>query len=142
MVKPRLAPILVTQLTKPNGSRASLQKVDYQYFVHILFTTQSMIRYCRIYMYIFLRLYLPSMSKLLSKNRHIAHLGILGIKVMQKWPSSNAKKRGMKRILSECYILWNNKLGILVKGSSVSATLILLSGGILTPFFYQTPRLR
>ena len=65
MVKPRLAPILVTQLTKPNGSRASLQKVDYQYFVHILFTTQSMIRYCRIYMYIFLRLYLPSMSKLL-----------------------------------------------------------------------------
>ena len=142
MVKPRLAPILVTQLTKPNGSRASLQKVDYQYFVHILFTTQSMIRYCRIYMYIFLRLYLPSMSKLFIKNRHIAQLGILGIKVMQKWPSSNAKKRGMKRILSECYILWNNKLGILAKGSSVSATLILLSGGILTPFFYQTPRLR
>ena len=76
------------------------------------------------------------------KNRHIAQLGILGIKVMQKWSSSNAKKRGMKRILSECYILWNDKLGILVKGSSVSATLILLSGGILTPFFYQTPRLR
>ena len=80
--------------------------------------------------------------KTFIKNRHIAQLGILGIKVMQKWPSSNAKKRGMQRILSECYILWNNKLGILVKGSSVSATLILLSGGILTPFFYQTPRLR
>ena len=80
--------------------------------------------------------------KTFIKNRHIAQLGILGIKVMQKWPSSNAKKRGMKRILSECYILWNNKLDILVQGSSVSATLILLSGGILTPFFYQTPRLR
>ena len=48
----------------------------------------------------------------------------------------------MKHILSERYFLWNNKLGILVKGSSVSATLILLSGGILTPFFYQTPRHR
>ena len=58
MVKPRLAPILVTPLTKPNGSRAGLQKADYQYFVHILFTTQSMIRYCRIYMYIFPHLYL------------------------------------------------------------------------------------
>ena len=55
---------------------------------------------------------------------------------MQKWPSSNAKKRGMKHILSERYFLWNNKLGILVTGSSVSATLILLSGGILTLFFY------
>ena len=40
---------------------ASLQKVDYQYFVHILFTTHSMIRYCRIYMFIFPRLYLLSM---------------------------------------------------------------------------------
>ena len=64
-VKPRLEPILVTSLAKPNCSWASLPKVDYQYFVHILFTTQSMIRYCRIYMYIFPRLYLPSMSKLL-----------------------------------------------------------------------------
>ena len=57
---------------------------------------------------------------------------------MQKWPSRTVSKRGMKHILSERYFLWNNKLGILVKGSSVSATLILLSGGILTPFFYQT----
>ena len=41
----------------------------------------------------------------------------------------------MKHILSEHYFLWNNKLGIFVKGSSVSATLILLSGGILAHSF-------
>ena len=46
----------------------------------------------------------------------------------------------MKHFLSERYFLWYNKLGILVKGSSVSAT--LMSGGSLTPFFYQTPRHR
>ena len=51
-VKPRLASILVTRLTKPNCTCAILPKVDFQYFVHILFTKQSMIRYCRIYMYI------------------------------------------------------------------------------------------
>ena len=67
-VKLRLVSTLVTSLTKPNCSWASLPKVDHQYFVHILFTTQSMIRYCRMYMHIFPRLYLPSMSKLLSKT--------------------------------------------------------------------------
>ena len=40
-------------------------------------------------------------AKTFIKNRHITQLGILGIKVMQKWSSPNAKKRGMKRILSE-----------------------------------------
>ena len=47
-VDPRLASILLTPLTKPNCPWTSLRKVDYQYFVHTLFTTQSMIRYCRI----------------------------------------------------------------------------------------------
>ena len=43
-------------------------------------------------------------------------------------------------MLSERDFLRNNKVGILVEGSSVSATLILLSSGILAQFFYQTSR--
>ena len=129
--------VVVTPLTKPNCSWTSISNVDYQYFVHIFFTTQGMIHYCRIYLYIFPRLYESSMSKqAYSITRDIRH-------------KSNAKmilirclKTRQEHILSERHVLRNNKLGILVEESSVSATLILLSGGILTPFFYQTSRHR